>query len=172
MNSNKLLAVLILAALPLLAQETAIKIGIVDADVVIQNSIKGKRFFQEYEDFGKSKAESIQARIAEYQDREKDYKNKVNSLSEDKRKQMIVELQNLEKEIKRLQEDAKQESDRRLNDALSRFRKELGPIIQKVAEEMSLDIIMNHGPQSNLVFFNERVDITDDVIKKYDQSTD
>ncbi|MCB1044380.1 MAG: OmpH family outer membrane protein [Acidobacteria bacterium] len=158
--------------IPAFGQEGPVKIGIVDADIVIQESIKGKRFFQEFEQFGKQKSDEIQARVSEYSDKEKDYKNKVNSLSEDKRREMVVQLQNLEKDIKRMQEDAKQESDRRLNDALSKFRKELGPVIQAVAEEMKLDIIINHGPQSNLVYFNARVDITDAVIKKYDESAE
>lgn len=167
-----ILLVCALAVGPLMAQDGPIKIGIVDADIVIQNSIKGKRFFQEFEQFGKDKSDQIQAKITQYQEGEKDYKAKVNSLSDEKRKTMIVELQNLEKDIKRMQEDAKQESDRRLNDALGKFRKELGPVIQQVAEEQQLDIIMNHGPQSNLVYFNERVDITAAVIKKYDESAE
>lgn len=171
---TKSIIVMILAfaaiSLPAVAQDGPIKIGIVDADVVIQKSIRGKRFFQEFEQFGKEKSELIKGKMAEFQDRQKDYQTKVNSLSEEKRNEMIVQLQNLEKEIKRLQEDAKQESDRRLNEALNKFRKELAPLIEQVATEQNLDIIINHGPQSNLVYFSDRVNITDAVIAKYDGS--
>jgi len=145
-------------------------LGIVDAEAVIQNSIKGKRFFQEMDDFGKQRSQQIEAKVAEFRDLEKEYKTKFNSLSEEKRATITTDLQNLELDIKRMREDAKREQDRKVNQALDNFRKELAPLIRMVAEEKGLDIVFNHGPQSNLVFFTKKVDITEDVVKKYDDT--
>jgi len=153
-----------------LAQGT--KVGIVDAELVIQNSIKGKRFFKEMDEFGKTRSQQIEAKVAEFRDLEKEYKAKFNSLSEDKRDAMALDLQNLELEVKRLREDAKREQDRKVNTALDKFRKELAPLIRQVAEEQGYDIIINHGPQSNLVFFSKAVDITEAVVGKYDATVE
>lgn len=167
-----LLPVLIALCSLVLGQEAVgtIRVGIVDADRVIQESIKGKRFFQEFEEFNKQKSTELQAKVEELKAKEKDFQAKVNSLSEEKRRELVVEMQNMETNLKRLQEDAKNESDRRLNDALERFRKELLPIMGQVAQEQNLDIIINHGPGSNLVYFNEKADITAVVVKKYDST--
>ena len=145
------------------------RIGVVDADIVIQKSAKGKAFFEEYKTLIKAKEDKIQAMIQTYQTQKKDLQAKAASLSEDKALDMQRNLKRMETDIKREQEDAERETKNLLNERLDTFRKELAPLIRAVAKEMNLDIVMNYGPQSGLVYFKENVNITDNVIKKYDE---
>lgn len=170
MNIKKLQLILIAACFSLFAvAHEGTKVGIVDADIVIQKSAKGKKFFESYQDFTKAKRDEIEKQVQLFRDREKDAQAKAASLSEDKRKEIGTELQKLQTEIKRLQEDAKSDADQMLNDGLDRFRKELAPLIRQIALEKGLDMVMNYGPQSSLVYISDSVNITQDVIKKYDE---
>ena len=144
------------------------KIGVVDADVVIQKSAKGKKFFDEYQVFAKSKKDSIDAQIEAYRAAEKDYNAKSGSLSEDKRLESYQALERQQTDIRRMQEDAKRESEAKLSVGLDKFRKELAPLIRQVAQEMGLDLVLNYGPNSNMVYFSDTINITDAVIAKYD----
>ena len=150
------------------AQDGA-KIGIVDADNVIQQSKKGKAFFEEFQAFQQSKREEIDRLVEAYREAEKALQAQAAALSEDASRERQAELQRKQNEIKRAQEDAQRESSTRLQDKLEEFRKELIPLVRQVALERGLDLVMNLGPNSNLVYINERIDITDDVLRKYDQ---
>ena len=145
------------------------KIGVVDADTVIQKSVKGKAFFEEYKAFIKTKEDEIKTMIEAFRAQEKDLQAKAASLSEDKAKSMRIELQRMQTDIKRKQEDAERETQTMFNDRLDQFRKELAPLIRQVAQDKTLDLVINFGPQSSLVYFSDNINITDDVIKKYDE---
>ena len=160
---------LLLTAFSAVALAQGSKVGVVDADVVIQKCNKGKAFFDEYKAFAEGKRDEIEAMVTQYREQEKDFNAKRASLSEEKLRDMGGELQKLQTEIKRKQEDAERESNEMLNEGLDRFRKELGPLIRQVALEKNLDLVFNIGPQSNMVYVNESIDITEDVIKKYDE---
>ena len=146
------------------------KIGIVNADDVIQGSAKGKAFFDELETFTKTKREEIEKLAAEYQAKEGDLRAKAASMSDEKRQESGLDLQRLQTEIKRKQEDAQQERDLLIKTKFDNFRKELAPLIRQVALERGLDLVLNHGPQSNLVYSSDSIDITGDVIKKFDET--
>lgn len=151
----------------MMAQGT--KVGVVDADVVIQQSTKGKAFFDEYQEFRKERQAAIEAKMTEYREKEEAFQAKVASMSEDKRKESRLDLERLATDIQRAREDAQRESDRRLQVALENFRKELAPLIRQIAVEKGLDMVFNYGPQSNLVYFADTVTITEAVIKKWDE---
>lgn len=144
------------------------KIGVVDADVVIQRSAKGKAFFEQYQGLIKQRQDEIKAMVDNYRAQEKDLQAKAASLSADKAREMRDQLQRMQTDIKRKQEDAEAEAQKTLNDKLDEFRKELAPLIRQIAQEMSLDLVINYGPNSNLVYISDNVNITDDVIQKYD----
>lgn len=170
MTMNKLATALLIAFTFAgfgMAQGT--KIGVVDADIVIQKSERGKAFFEEYQAFAQSKKGEIDAKIEEYRAMEKDYNAKSGSLSEDKRVEMYQSLERYQTDIRRMQEDAKRESESKLSLGLEKFRKELAPLIRQVAQEKGLDLVLNYGPNSNMVYFSDTINITDAVIQKYNE---
>lgn len=144
------------------------KFGIVDADRVIQESKKGKQFFEELQAFVKSKQDEIDVDIKAFQEKEKEFKSKMVTLSTEKRDAMAAQLQEMQVKLKRMTEDAENERQRRITRALEKFRQELSPLVRQVALEKSLDIVMNLGPEHQVVYFSESIDITKEVIAKYD----
>ncbi len=170
MKLKDLLFISIIAMSSLAIAHEGTKVGVVDADIVIQKSAKGKAFFDEYQAFVTGKEEEIKTMMEGYRAQEKDFQAKQASLSDDKRRAMAIELQRLQTDIKRKQEDAQRETKSMLNNRLEQFRKELAPLIRAVAQEKGLDLVINFGPNSNLVYISETINITEAVIKKYDES--
>lgn len=145
------------------------KIGVVDADDVIQRSSKGKAFFAEYQRFTKAKQDELKALFDAFKEKQKDLQARAASMSDDKKKEAGMELQRMQTDLKRKQEDAQRETNKKLQSKLDQFQKELAPLIRQVALEMKLDLVLNYGPQSNIVFIGDRVNITNAVIAKYDR---
>jgi len=155
------------AALPSLAQTN---IGVVDFEQVIQKSARGKAFFAELEAFQKSKKDEIDGLAQALREKQKDAQAKAASLSEDKRQELGRELENLNTNLKRAREDAERESQIRIQQGLDRIQKELEPLVRQVALEKDLHLVLSYGAQTGIVFVHEKIDITADVIKKYDET--
>lgn len=156
----------LLAGFQALAHEGA-KIGIVDPNAVIQESVKGKEFFAKYEAFLKGKEAEIKTMVDNFEAGRKDLQAKAASLAADKATAMRDSLERQQKDIKRAQEDAEREAKAMLNDNLGIFEREIGPIVREVAQEKTLDLVLTRS--QNMAFVSEAVDITADVIKKYDE---
>ncbi len=143
------------------------KIGVVDPNAVIQDCAKGKAFFEEYEAFLKDKESQIKTMVDNLQAGQKDFQAKAASLSEEKALALRADLEKQQTTLQRAQEDAEREAKAMLNDKLTIFEKEIGPIVRQVAEEKKLDLVLTRS--QNMAFVSEAVNITADVIKKYDE---
>jgi outer membrane protein len=144
------------------------KVGVVDAEAVIQQSKKGKSFFTEMENLKKQKESEIDGLVNALQAKQKDAQANAASMTEAKKQEVGLELQRMQNNLKRQSEDAQRELQIKLNNGLERFQKEISPLIRQVAVEKGLDLVLNYGSQSNIVYVKETINITGDVVKKYD----
>lgn len=168
MKNGKFMLILAALLMPMMAVGQT-KIGVVNANRVVQECKKGKAFFAELEEYKKSKDAEIQAMVAGAQEKAKDAQAKAASMSEDKKRELAAELQKLDLDIKRKSEDAQRDTQTRLNEGLEKFQRELGPLIRQISLEQGLHLVFNDGPSSGIVFRDVSIDITDAVIKKYDE---
>jgi outer membrane protein len=168
MNHKKLVIILAALLVPGFVAAQS-KIGVVNANRVVQDCQKGKAFFESMDADNKAKRSEIEGMVKKLQDTQKEANAKAASMSEDKRKETALELQKMETDIKRFQEDAEREAKLKLNTGLEKFQRELGPLIRQIALEKGLDLVLNDGQASGIVFRSDSIDITDDVIKKYDE---
>lgn len=151
----------------LIAQGT--KIGVVDANQIIEESNKGKVFFQEMQQFSKTKEKELEEMHKQYQERQKDAQAKAASMTEEKRREIAFELEEMQKDIKRTQEDAERAFQQKLNEGLEVFQREIAPLIRQVSIEKGLDLVLNYNAGSNIVYMDDKINITQDVIAKYNQ---
>lgn len=169
MKKTNFTLLLALCLAPTLALAQGPKIGVVNANRVVQECKKGKAFFNELEGFKKKKDDEIKELVTSLQNKQKDAQAKAASMSEDKKRDTVRDLEGMERDIKRRGEDAQRETTAKLNEGLERFQRELGPLIRQIALEQGLQLVFNDGPSSGIVFRDPSVDITDAVIKKYDE---
>lgn len=150
------------------AQQTT-KIGVVNAQEVLEKSTEGKRVIAQLEDKNKKN----QNDIAKLDDEIRNLQTKLNT----QRLTLTQEaMMNLNSDIERKQTQRKrfaEDSIREMNELSARlFKKvqdELIPIIQQVGKDMNLDVIFDLG-QSGTLYFNPTINLTEEVIKRYDAS--
>ena len=150
------------------AQQTT-KIGVVNANEVLEKSAEGKRVIAQLEDKNKKN----QNDIAKLDDEIRNLQTKLNT----QRLTLTQEaMMNLNSDIERKQTQRKrfaEDSIREMNELSARiFKKvqdELIPIIQQVGKDMNLDVIFDLS-QSGTLYFNPTINLTEEVIKRYDAS--
>jgi Skp family chaperone for outer membrane proteins len=93
-----------------------------------------------------------------------------NLLSEDARSQAQKDVERLQVEIQRAQQDA----DAELNDLSQQlnleFQRKLGPVIQQVSQERGLHMLLSRV-DAGIVWADAGLDLTGEIIKRFDAAT-
>lgn len=156
---------LMLAALPVLAQDGAIKIAVVDLEVIVAQSPAGKELEGRLDKF----QQQVQAEIDAMNTKAKDIRQRladgVNSLSEDKLAELQKQFEDEQIKMKRLRDDRTREGQKMQTEGLRDIEKQLEPIFKVVRDEGGYDLILNRVP-GVVVMAGERVDITQKVIER------
>ena len=168
--SKKILLVLFVAGLVSLGYaQQPMKFGVVNSQEVLEKSQEGKRVTAQLE----AKNKTLQEDLARMDDRIRDLEARLNTqrltLSQEALTNLMADLDKLRTDRTRFVEDSRRE----LNDLqvrlFNRLQAELRPIITEVGKEKNLDMIFDVGG-SGIIYFNPAVDLTQDIIVKYDGS--
>ena len=156
------------AAFTMVAQEAnSAKIAIFVPDRVISNSVHGRKLFSELDVMRKNLEEKIQAKGQEGQKLQSQIQSP--SISEAGKEQLTKQLRDLEYEFKKLQEDAQADFGKVQQRVVAQFNKEIGPILQDLAKEQKLQLVLQNQP--GLVAYGEEswlMEFTNEVAKRYD----
>lgn len=140
------------------AQSASYRLAVVDVQAVLSQSTSG------------------QAAVAKLQKLQQEKMAEAKKLDDAVRQlQAAGPEKSKEASAKRLElERFSQNSDREIGEARDRelqaLEKKIGPVIEKVAAEMQLDAIFNKF-ESGLLFAAPRIDITDTVIKRFNEAS-
>lgn len=147
--------------------EAELKVGVVDLQKAMELSgegAKAKAIFQR-------QVEKVQRELQTKQDELNRMKEELERqsllLSDAARGEKQSAYQDNLKEFKRLYEDAQEELRRHDAKLSERILKELQVVIEEVGEKGGYDLILEKT-QSAVLFRATRIDITDEVIRKYD----
>lgn len=169
-TSKIILLVIFVAGLVSLGySQQPMKIGVVNSQEVLEKSLEGKRVTSQLE----AKNKTLQEDLARIDDKIRDLETRLNTqrltLSQEALTNLMADLDKQRTERTRFVEDSRRE----LNDLqmrlFNRLQNELRPIISEIGKEQNLDIIFDMGG-SGIIYFNPAVDLTAEVIQKYDAS--
>jgi len=173
MRRKSLLAVLvIMVCLPTMAwsQEKPVKIGVVDSNRIIQESAAGKKFLSALEAQRRQKQDEITGRETKLTEDQQNYQKQMFSLSEEARSRTEKDLQQRQLELQRIREDADRDIRSFYTDGLTDIERKVMPIIEQVAKEMGLTLVLENAPQRGMLFVDPSIDITDEVIARFDRA--
>ncbi|MEM1182341.1 MAG: OmpH family outer membrane protein [Acidobacteriota bacterium] len=154
---------LLVASPAVFAQETALKIAVVDLEVVVANSQAGRDLagkLQGLQETAKSQVEAMQKEAVDLRQR---IAGGANSLSDDKLAEMQKEYEDKMIAIRRFTDDKQREGQKMQQEGLAAIEKQLEPVFDKVRNDNGYDLILNRVP-GVVVMASERVDITKQVI--------
>jgi outer membrane protein len=145
------------------------KVGVVNSQDVLEKSQEGKRVTAQLE----AKNKTLQEDLARLDDKIRDLETRLNTqrltLSQEALSNLMADLEKQRTDRTRFVEDSRRELNDLTNRLFARLQAELRPIIEQVGKEKNLDLIFDIGG-SGIIYFNPAIDLTQEVIQKYDAS--
>jgi len=151
-----------------LAQQ-ATRFAVIDVQRVLTESKAGKASYDKLKAVRDKKVQDGKAKEQELRDLEKKISDQKFSLSEDKLNELQRDYQQKAIAFKRFQDDADRELDDAQKKELHELEKKIMPVIDQLGKDRGYTMIFNKF-QSGLVYADDSVDITDEVIKRFDDA--
>ena len=143
------------------------KIGVINSQQAFTASAEGKKATAQLQDQD-NKIKADLARLdAEIKTLETKLTTQRMTLSNEAAVQIQSDLDRKTTARKRREEDGTREAQQLQISMIQRIRGEMVGIIEALAKEKGLDLVLDLGA-SGIVFFNPALDITDEVIRRYD----
>ena len=142
------------------------KIGVINVERLVQESALGKEAFNRVKKINDQKKEEGDKLQKELRDMEQKLADQGSSMADDKREQLQKSYQEKAIAFKRFQDDANRDLEAAQKKELGELERRVFPVINQVGKEKGFTLIFNKF-QSGLVFADEGVDITDDVLKVF-----
>jgi Skp family chaperone for outer membrane proteins len=162
-----ILFVLVVAGAAYAQQVT--KIATVDSQKAFGDSVEGKRAMAQLQD----KGTKIKADIQKMDDSIRLLENRMNTGRLTMTNEALIALQaDIDKKTtdrKRYEEDASRDAQQLQANLIQRIRVEMVAIIEALAKEKGLELVLD-TTTSGVITASPTIDITDEVIKRYDAS--
>lgn len=142
------------------------KIGVINPQKVVSETIRGKQVKAKLEKLGDEKQQKIKGMEDAIKKLEKELMSP--ALNADAKEKKAVDLQGKRVNLKRYVEDAQKEFQGRYQKEMQTMYKEIMPIIEKIGAAKGFTIIFDLS-NSGISYFDKTIDITNEVIKAYDQ---
>lgn len=157
---------LVFAAMPALAQ---VNVAVIDVQRVVTESDPGKEALGQLKSLQDAKLEEgrrVQTELDALRDQ---FTKQRFTLSEEKLAELNKQIEDKGIALRRFQDDAQRELEDARRKALDGLELKIMPIIEAIGREQGLTLIFNKF-QSGLVYADETVDITNDVIRRFNTS--
>ncbi len=161
-------AVAALAA-PMFAQNTPARVAVIDVQKVLTQSIAGKAAYDKLKKIQDDRVEKAKSMDEEVRKLDADINSKKMSLSEDKLAEMQKQLADKRISMQRYAQDADREVGEARDRELQALETKIKPVIDAIGKEMGIAAIFNKF-ESGLVYASDAIDITDTVIKRFNEA--
>jgi Skp family chaperone for outer membrane proteins len=149
--------------------QQASKIAIINSQKAFETSVEGKKVLGQMQD----RENKIKADIQKLDDSIRLLENKLSTGRLTMTNEALLGIQaDVDKkttERKRYEEDAARDAQQFSANLVQKIRSEMVTIIDNLAKERGLELVLD-VQQSGVVTFSPTIDITDEVIRRYDQS--
>ena len=149
--------------------QQAIKVGVVNSQDVLERSAEGKRVMAQIQDKDKQNQDRLGAIDEEIRNLETRINTQRLTLTQEAMMQLSSDLEKKRTERKRFAEDSLREMQEFTTRLFQRVQNELLPIIEQLGKDKNLDIIFDLA-RSGAIYFNPTIDLTQEVITRYDAS--
>jgi outer membrane protein len=160
------LGLLTLAAAAPAAAQATVKVAVIDVERILLESEPGKAALQEIDALRQQKqteAEAMQTRAADLRTQIQEGQL---SLSQERLAALQKQLEDEVIALRRFNDDATRELTKKRNEVLDQIEKSVFPVINQIGEAGGYTLIFNKY-NSGLVYASEAVDITAQVIERY-----
>ncbi len=140
------------------------KLGVINVERLVQESALGKEAFNRVRKLNDLKKEEADKLSKELREMEQKLADQGQAMADDKREALQKSYQEKAIAFKRFQDDANRDLETAQKKELSELERRVFPVINQVGKEKGFTLIFNKF-QSGLVFADDAVDVTDEVLK-------
>lgn len=145
------------------------KIGVLNSNEVLEKSSEGKKAIAQLMERNKKLEDTITKIDDQIRQLETRFNTQRMTLTEEAAMQLSSDIQKKRTDRTRMAEDGSREMQDLQVRLFTRLQNELLPIIEQLGKERGMDIILDLE-KSGAVYFNDTVNVTDEVIRRYDAS--
>lgn len=146
------------------------KIGIVNIQAAMLRTQEGRKAALDLQErFNPRQAELLKLR-EEIRDLESQLRTRQRTLSNEEQVRLLRELEQKRKQASRQEQDLRDDRTRAETDLVNRIGQEMQRILDQYAREKNLSIIFNIFQGGPVVYATPAVDITDEIVRLYDQA--
>lgn len=145
----------------------AIRIGVVDVQMVLNQSERGKAAKQKLDQEMAARQKDLDAKQQEVMKLQTDFEKQAPLLSEQAKRDRSESIQRKVRDVRRLAEDANREIEKRVREAEMDVTREIFGVIQEYGKDQGFTIIFTPDPRT-VAYSSSAVDITTEIIKRYD----
>ena len=144
-----------------------VKVGVINSQKAMLDTAELKKAQAEMEAKFKPRQTRIDTLAKEMQQIQTQLQTMQGKLTPQAEQEMAIQGQRKQKESTRLTEDLQAEVERERQDILGRSSQRMQEVVNKLAEEKGLDLVMDVG---NTVYVKPALDITKDATAAYDKA--
>jgi Skp family chaperone for outer membrane proteins len=163
------IALALIPAVSVFAQQQAYKIVVVDSGRAFQSSTEGKKAIAQIQE----RESKIRADIQKIDDAILALQNRLNTgrltMTQEALMAASADLEKKQTERKRYEEDANREFGQFRDSLANKIKTEMIAIIDALAKERGYDLVLDLGA-SGAAYFNPAIDVTEEIIRRYDIS--
>ncbi len=149
------------------AQDAAARrVAVIDVQQVVEASAAGKEALARLKKLNDEKVAEGAKLMTDLEALQKQLSTQRATLSEERLKSLQKEAEDKQVAIERFREDAQEFLDEARRKELQALEARILPIINEIGRELKLHLIFNKF-QSGLVYADDSVDITDEVLKRF-----
>jgi outer membrane protein len=142
-----------------------VKIGIINAQEIIEKTKKGKEVQVKLENLQKQKQQQLEGMQKTIKQLQKELESP--ALNRDTREKKTRELEDKRIDYNRFIQDTQKEMQVRSQQELLALQKEIMPLIQQIGKAKGFTIIFDMT-SSGIAYFDETIDVTAEVVKAVD----
>lgn len=152
------------------ADAQAQKIGIIDSDRVVAESTRGQAAIASLKKIEEQKRTELVTLQQEITDLRKRIEDGAQALAQDRLKELQVQAEDKMIALRRKQDDAQREFEAAQTEAFRGIEEQIIRIIDEIGREGGYTVIFNKF-RSGLVFAADGIDITDQVLTRFNASS-
>lgn len=143
----------------------ALRIGVIDMQQVLNQSQRGKAAKQKLDQERGARQKEVEGRQAELQKLQAELEKQAPVLSEQAKRERGEALQRKVRDMRRMVEDANRDFEKRVQEMEMEITRDILGVAQEYGKDQGLTLLME---RSTLIHYASSVDVTAEIIKRFD----
>ncbi len=144
-----------------------LKVAVIDIQKALELTKSGQKVQQEFKKEVEDEQKNIDKKKTEYEKLKESITNQKGSLNEKAAREKEEDLLVMEKELKRSFQDSQEKLRRKNSIVVGELVKQMRKMIDEIGKDKGYSLILERNAQ-NLLFAESSLDITDEIVKKFD----